>query len=131
MCLKFYPTGLTTPNGPCSAGYICISGATTAQPTDGITGKVCPQGSYCPEGSSVKTKCPKGTFGGSTGLQNMTECTACTPGDYCNIDGMSVCLWRLKSSYLHCISAMKTKADTYANSVDHMRQFIMSHHIRI
>ena len=37
----------------------------------------------------MKTNCPAGTFGASTGLHNVTECTPCTPGSYCNIDGES------------------------------------------
>jgi hypothetical protein len=43
--------GLNQSEGPCSAGYYCLSGASTPTPTDGTTGNMCPQGKYCLEGS--------------------------------------------------------------------------------
>ncbi|XP_021344324.1 signal peptide, CUB and EGF-like domain-containing protein 3, partial [Mizuhopecten yessoensis] len=45
--------GLTTFEGPCSAGYVCSFGANSSTPTDGTTGRPCPEGQYCPEGSST------------------------------------------------------------------------------
>ena len=39
----------------CPAGFVCHQTG-TVQPT------ACPLGSYCPEGSSVSTPCPAGTF---------------------------------------------------------------------
>lgn len=44
--------GLTAPEGDCATGHWCMFGANTSTPTDGTTGDVCPQGSYCPVGSS-------------------------------------------------------------------------------
>lgn len=44
--------GLTAPEGDCATGHWCMFGANTSTPTDGTTGDVCPQGSYCPVGST-------------------------------------------------------------------------------
>ena len=40
--------GLSAPTGNCTAGYYCTSGASSPTPVDGVTGNVCPAGSYCP-----------------------------------------------------------------------------------
>jgi len=48
---------LTTPEGPCAPGYICEGGSATPTPANSSQGGfVCPEGNYCPEGSSVR-KC--------------------------------------------------------------------------
>lgn len=73
----------------CDAGYVCTSGANSSRPTDGVTGYICPPGSYCPQGSRQETNCPKGTFSNKIGLGNVTECEDCTPGTYCLVDGLT------------------------------------------
>eukprot|EP00062_Callorhinchus_milii_P011252 gi/632957177/ref/XP_007894331.1/ PREDICTED: putative white-brown complex homolog protein 30 [Callorhinchus milii] len=40
-------SGLAVPSGKCSAGYYCTGEATHPQTTDGVTGNICPRGSYC------------------------------------------------------------------------------------
>lgn len=47
--------GSTSPTGPCLAGFFCTSRANESSPTDSVTGNICPQGKYCPEGSSEGT----------------------------------------------------------------------------
>ncbi len=42
-------SGLSAPAGDCSAGYLCVSGATVPGPNDGVNGP-CPAGLYCLEG---------------------------------------------------------------------------------
>ena len=42
--------GLTTSRGPCDAGFICVLGAISSSPTDGVTGERCPAGGYCVSG---------------------------------------------------------------------------------
>lgn len=79
---------LHTWTGNCSAGYHCISGSWTPAPTDGISGRVCPEGTYCPEGIPTPVKCPAGTFNNFTGLKTEGECTRCAPGMYCLNDGL-------------------------------------------
>ena len=51
----------------------------------------CPVGHYCPEGtkSAYDYKCPRGTFSGETGLQNVTQCSPCIGGFYCPEFGQS------------------------------------------
>ncbi|KAG1697654.1 hypothetical protein DVH05_016093 [Phytophthora capsici] len=71
-------TALTTPRGLCDPGYYCTLGAYTSAPmnyestlfgvTNRHTGDQCPQGAYCPLGSSSPTLCPPGTFNNFTGL---------------------------------------------------------------
>ena len=56
------------PSGDCHGGYVCISGATTATPTDGTTGKICDAGGYCPVGSNSTTLCPPGSYNPTQGL---------------------------------------------------------------
>ncbi|XP_062329421.1 multiple epidermal growth factor-like domains protein 6 [Osmerus eperlanus] len=76
--------GLVQPTGPCTAGYLCVTGATVPNPTDNRTGSPCPPGwfcllglragdcwagFYCDHGSSRpdQTLCPTGSYcpGGS------------------------------------------------------------------
>jgi hypothetical protein len=85
----------------CPAGYYCLGGANnacTAQncpyPTLSYWPIICPAGFFCEAsvggavGSANYFKnfpqpCPKGTYGGSVGLQNINQCTKCDPGSYC------------------------------------------------
>ena len=46
----------------CSAGFYCIEGSTTPNPTDNIMGSICPTGSYCPSGSKYPVPCKLGFF---------------------------------------------------------------------
>ena len=47
----------------------------------------CSSGYYCPAGSSIPTAhaCPQGTYSPATGLYDVSQCLACTPGNYCLI----------------------------------------------
>jgi hypothetical protein len=75
--------GLHEPDGLCDPGFYCIEGAFTASPIDGVTGKVCPQGHYCPMGSKYPKNCPAGTYNPSTEKSKPTDCKDCTAGYYC------------------------------------------------
>ena len=44
--------GLAEPSGNCEAGYYC-TGNNTKQNPRGVNGDLCPDGHYCPEGSSA------------------------------------------------------------------------------
>lgn len=90
---------LTTSTGPCAAGYYCSLGAKTAQPTDGITGAICPQGSFCPLGSSNPIPCPLGSATEEVGAADVSACLLCPPGQFCtsgsppmDCDGGYVCV---------------------------------------
>ena len=39
--------GLPSVSGSCDPGYYCARGASRSDPTDGITGDICPPGRYC------------------------------------------------------------------------------------
>lgn len=70
-------------------------------------------GSYCPEGTDGPLSCPPGTYGATTGLRNVSECTPCTAGSYCTTPGLTtpegqgnsiiviyaVSVWQLKTNY--------------------------------
>lgn len=51
--------------GHCSTGYYCERRATTATPTDGTTGNMCPAGTYCPPGTAAPLPCEDGRLGHS------------------------------------------------------------------
>ncbi|XP_058546733.1 zonadhesin-like isoform X8 [Neofelis nebulosa] len=53
--------GLVVVSGPCSAGFHCTQAAVVPNPTDGITGDLCPPGHFCPKGSPKPTPCPPGS----------------------------------------------------------------------
>ena len=74
--------------GPCDAGHYCIEGAKVSDPTDNITGAICPKGRYCPTGTYDPQECPKGTYSNSTGNKNVSDCQACLPGHYCDAKGL-------------------------------------------
>lgn len=72
----------------CEAGYLCISGATTPVPTDGSTGKICDQGTYCALGSSnegptVQTDCGVNYYQPNFGATDSTHCIVCAAGTTC------------------------------------------------
>ncbi len=52
---------------------------------------LCPEGFYCPPGTSFSSQypCPNGTFSNLTGLSAESECTSCTSGFYCSQPGIT------------------------------------------
>ncbi|CAM9191532.1 unnamed protein product, partial [Ectocarpus fasciculatus] len=68
---------------PCAAGFYCQSALTGAED--------CPVGHYCPEGTTYDTEfpCPIGSYNAVTNLKNSSQCTACTPGAYCEAEGQT------------------------------------------
>lgn len=76
---------LTLPEHNISYTFLRMSlatrqGAESPQPVDGITGYMCPPGTYCPAGSSFPLGCPPGTYNPS---EAMEECEGCLPGFIC------------------------------------------------
>ncbi|KAK3531185.1 hypothetical protein QTP70_015143 [Hemibagrus guttatus] len=109
--------GSTSPTGLCSAGYYCSGGSAspvqhqveeghysvegavkpepcflgTFQPVNLRSGDVCPAGYYCPEGTRHPHQypCPVGTWSSVVGAQNLSFCSPCPAGFFCNKTGLT------------------------------------------
>ena len=90
---------LSNVSGSCEQGYYCTGSATTATPTDDITGNICPQGNYCPAQSVLPIKCPLGTYLNFTGARSASDCITCLSGYYCGDRGLSVPTGLCSSGY--------------------------------
>ena len=75
--------GLSAATGNCAAGYYCNERATSATPTDGTTGNICPYGHYCPAGTSDPIPCPLGQYLDLKGQDALSDCKACPTGFVC------------------------------------------------
>ena len=65
---------------PCEAGYYCKGGTLLE------SRELCNQGYYCPSGtqSTNENPCPAGRYSSQYGLTDVSECSICPPGSYCN-----------------------------------------------
>ncbi|XP_037124116.1 zonadhesin [Syngnathus acus] len=72
--------GLTS-EGDCWSGFYCGWGSSKADQTR------CPAGFFCPRGTSAPVPCPAGTFSSITGNSHLSNCTECTAGYYCDVEG--------------------------------------------
>ncbi|XP_071497018.1 uncharacterized protein [Diadema antillarum] len=82
--------GLADVAGLCMEGYYCIGTAVRPDPTDGITGDICPRGRFCGNGTGANpSRCPAGTYSNATGLKREGQCLQCTPGYYCEDPGLT------------------------------------------
>lgn len=66
----------------CSAGYFCLGSATEKQPTDGVTGDICPVNKECGYQIIHQMDCKDGFISLEEGL---TQCETCPVGYYCDI----------------------------------------------
>jgi hypothetical protein len=66
----------------CPAGRYCENYASNSS-------EPCPLGYFCPEGTDVPSRCPAGTYGPQFGLQEVSDCSPCVPGKYCDSNGLS------------------------------------------
>ncbi|CAH1789583.1 unnamed protein product [Owenia fusiformis] len=71
-------TGLTVVTGPCLPGYYCPVGSKRADEVP------CTEGYYCELATLDPAPCPNGTYSNITLLSDISQCTDCTPGYYCN-----------------------------------------------
>lgn len=84
----------------CTAGSYCI-------PNNNPT--ICPQGWYCPAGTGyVWQACPPGTYGGSTGLVKLSDCTDCDGGKYCDVHNATTFTGSCSAGY-YCTSGSDSK----------------------
>ncbi|KAM8927608.1 uncharacterized protein RCH25_007839 [Pelodytes ibericus] len=79
--------GLENPTGDCASGYWCKDGAKEDHPRDEVSGVICPHGHYCTAGTHLPSPCPPGTWSGSEGMSNGSECQPCPGGHFCNNSG--------------------------------------------
>ena len=70
-----FPSKSQQYSGKCPAGYYCVGGTNTANPTDLTThkGARCPKGSFCAEGKSAPELCPAGTYQDNEGRVYLTH----------------------------------------------------------
>jgi hypothetical protein len=85
----------------CPAGSSC--GIATVDPSP------CPAGSYCITGVNTPENCPPGTFGNSTGLRRVEDCTPCLPGSYCDGSGLTAPRGPCDPGY-YCLEGSSTPA---------------------
>jgi hypothetical protein len=85
----------------CPAGSSC--GVATVDPV------ACPAGSYCVTGVDTPENCPPGTFGNSTGLRRVEDCTPCLPGSYCDGSGLTAPRGPCDPGY-YCLEGSSTPA---------------------
>eukprot|EP00347_Sterkiella_histriomuscorum_P016022 403354791 len=82
--------GLAASELKCSAGYYCLTKAIIATPvTESDGGGICPQGFYCPEASITPLPCPISTYSQNQGNIDVSDCSPCPAGLYCDSTGMS------------------------------------------
>ena len=55
----------------------------------GADANVCPEGSYCPQGTTEPISCPKGSYSNQTALTAASECQDCPAGEFCDSVGMT------------------------------------------
>ena len=63
------------------------AGAKTATPEEGSNANICPLGHYCRVKTTEPLKCPIRTLGLSTKLADISQCTPCPAGKYCDTPG--------------------------------------------
>ncbi|XP_028320851.1 uncharacterized protein LOC114474630 [Gouania willdenowi] len=81
----------TAVTGPCREGYYCSRGNISPQPHSQAAGEggACPKGHYCPQATIRPLPCPRGTFSNLSKLMAKEDCRPCTPGYYCDSEGLS------------------------------------------
>ncbi|KAK6295630.1 hypothetical protein J4Q44_G00333430 [Coregonus suidteri] len=71
---------LTLDAAPCSAGYVCLGGSSSAHPSDGLHGYLCPTGHRCPVGTASEVPCEPGIYSPAPGA---AHCLICPNGTMC------------------------------------------------
>ena len=74
----------------CAPGYVCIEESDSHTPNIFEKAFPCPTGYYCEEGAQSPILCPEGTFTNENAAKQMSECTICQPGKFCNLEANEV-----------------------------------------
>lgn len=74
----------------------------------------CTMGYYCTGGTSIPEPCPIGTFGDNYNYVYMSDCQDCTPGMYCETEGLTAPTGNCSDGH-YCTGAAET-----AQPIDHI-----------
>ena len=66
-----------------------MSMASVTNPTDGIEGRICPAGYYCPKGTITPIACPIGKYNPAVGKIAISDCLDCELISYCTEKGLT------------------------------------------
>ena len=111
-----YSNASSTSCTACDAGYICLAGATEAEPTDVslYNGYECTPGYYCPSGILAPIPCPEGTYSNVTMIGSLGQCLPCPLDTYSLISGATSCspcgsssASKLRSTTCTCLGAYR------------------------
>ena len=80
--------GLAMPTGLCDAGYYCSGGSDSNNPnTVAATGGPCPEGTFCPNGTSSPKQCNAGTY---NPIPLQDKCLDCPAGYFCEAGAANI-----------------------------------------
>lgn len=94
---SYCPTGsanhIFCPNGTYmnhTGGALCYTCPAGSYCTDRDSATECPAGFYCPQGTGADyIPCPAGTYNPTLGRTQLSECTQCDGGKYCQFTGQA------------------------------------------
>ena len=81
--------GLTAVTADCDAGFYCISGSRRPEPIDYVSGRKCPEGGFCLEGTLSPEGCGDTLYLVIEGARSDASCITCLAGYYCLSDTTS------------------------------------------
>ena len=87
-------SGLNEECDICEPGHVCLGATNVKYPwyKDVHKGYKCPEGAYCPSGSSRPIYCPAGSYNPIEGSADSKACLLCEAGTYNPVEGQSSCL---------------------------------------
>ena len=108
----------------CDNGFVCISGSSRPEPTDYVTGNICPAGSYCSNTAVLvngvstlgQVPCAPGTNGIFQAASTVSACKPCQPGYYCKGSGNTGSVTQCPAGYI-CPSTANIGTIDYAVAV--------------
>ena len=71
----------------CEKGFICYGGSARPEPTDLVTGEICPSGGYFEQGGNTVALCVAGLVGLFQATYDIIACVNYEAGYYCKGEG--------------------------------------------
>ncbi|PFH31737.1 GCC2 and GCC3 domain-containing protein [Besnoitia besnoiti] len=88
----------------CPPGFVCaMPGLTEGDKTP------CPVGHYCEQGTHTPEKCPSGTFSSATHATDVSWCSPCSPGHFCDDAGLQTPKGECEAGYFCLQGAMEAR----------------------